>query len=161
MCIRDRHEPELVILDEPANGLDPAGVVEIREMLTSLAHERGMTVFMSSHILSEVDLLATRIGIIHKGKMIEELDANKLEQLRSSRLEIKTRDNKLAYEVLTRAGYSIEIDETTLVIHEQRVLEAPDNIATLLVSAGVAPTRLVVEQENLEDYFLRLIGENQ
>ncbi len=155
------HEPELVILDEPANGLDPAGVVEIREMLTSLAHERGMTVFMSSHILSEVDLLATRIGIIHKGKMIEELDANKLEQLRSSRLEIKTRDNELAYEVLTRAGYSIEIDETTLVIHEQRVLEAPDNIATLLVSAGVAPTRLVVEQENLEDYFLRLIGENQ
>ncbi|MBK7456312.1 MAG: hypothetical protein IPJ46_22105 [Anaerolineales bacterium] len=62
------HEPELVILDEPANGLDPAGVVEIREMLTSLAHERGMTVFMSSHILSEVDLPATRIGIIHKGK---------------------------------------------------------------------------------------------
>ena len=81
--------------------------------------------------------------------------------MRSSRLEIKTRDNELAYEVLTRAGYSIEIDETTLVIHEQRVLEAPDNIATLLVSAGVAPTRLVVEQENLEDYFLRLIGEKQ
>ncbi|MBK7456311.1 MAG: hypothetical protein IPJ46_22100 [Anaerolineales bacterium] len=93
--------------------------------------------------------------------MIEDSDANKLEQLRSSRLKIRTRDNKLAFEVLTRAGYLIEIDETTLVIHEQRALEAPDNIATLLVSAGAAPTRLAVEQENLEDYFLRLIGETQ
>src|SRR6266508_4140072 len=61
------HEPELLILDEPANGLDPAGVVEIRELLASLAHKNGVTVFMSSHILTEVDRLATRIGIIHKG----------------------------------------------------------------------------------------------
>jgi ABC-2 type transport system ATP-binding protein len=129
-------------------------------MLTSLAHERGMTVFMSSHILSEVDLLATRIGIIHKGKMIEELDANKLEYLRSRHLDIKTRDNNLAYEVLNHAGYSIKIEADTLVIPEQRAIEAPDNIATLLVSAGVAPTRLAVEQENLEDHFLRLTGAN-
>jgi len=155
------HEPELIILDEPANGLDPAGVVEIRGMLTSLARERGMTVFMSSHILSEVDLLATRIGIIHKGRMIEELNANKLEQLRSRRLDIKTRDNKFAIEVLKRAGYSIKVEEETLVILEQRALDAPDIIGALLVSAGVAPTRLAVEQENLEDYFLRLTGENQ
>src|SRR5512141_128963 len=61
------HEPELLILDEPANGLDPAGVVEIRELLSSLAHEKGVTIFMSSHILTEVDRLATRIGIIHLG----------------------------------------------------------------------------------------------
>ncbi|MBI5354394.1 MAG: ABC transporter ATP-binding protein [Chloroflexi bacterium] len=155
------HEPELIILDEPANGLDPAGVVEIREMLSSLAHERGMTVFMSSHILSEVDLLATRIGIIHKGRMIEELDANKLEQLRSRRLDIKTRDNKFASEVLKRAGYSLKIEAETLVILEQHALDAPDIIATLLVSAGVSPTHLAVKQENLEDYFLRLTGENQ
>jgi ABC-2 type transport system ATP-binding protein len=62
------HEPELVILDEPANGLDPAGVVEIRELLAGLAREKGVTVFMSSHILTEVDRLASRIGIIHKGR---------------------------------------------------------------------------------------------
>src|SRR5512136_1353185 len=62
-----QHEPELVILDEPANGLDPAGVVEVRELLRALAHKQGVTVFMSSHILAEVDRLATRIGIIHKG----------------------------------------------------------------------------------------------
>ena len=63
------HEPELLILDEPANGLDPAGVVEIRELLLDLAHEKGTTIFMSSHILTEVDRLATRIGIIHNGHL--------------------------------------------------------------------------------------------
>jgi len=67
------HQPELLILDEPASGLDPAGVVEIRELLASLAHEKGVTVFMSSHILTEVDRLAMRIGIIHQGRLIEEL----------------------------------------------------------------------------------------
>ena len=69
------HEPDLLILDEPANGLDPAGVVEIRELLRGLARDRGVTVFMSSHILAEVDLLATRIGIVHRGRLIEELDS--------------------------------------------------------------------------------------
>ena len=83
------HEPELLILDEPANGLDPAGVVEIRTLLESLANEKGVTIFMSSHILTEVDRLATRIGIIHKGRLIEELDTDKLEKLRAKRLEVQ------------------------------------------------------------------------
>ena len=69
------HEPELLILDEPANGLDPAGVVEVRELLGDLARTRGVTVFMSSHILTEVDRLAGRIGIIHRGRLIEEFTA--------------------------------------------------------------------------------------
>src|SRR5512143_2382889 len=77
------HEPELLLLDEPANGLDPAGVVEIRDLLASLARDRGVTVFMSSHILTEVDRLATRIGIIHKGRLIEELSASQLEMIRA------------------------------------------------------------------------------
>ncbi len=155
------HNPELIILDEPINGLDPAGVVEIRSMLISLARDHGMTIFMSSHILSEVELLATRIGIIHKGQMIEELDAAKLEQLRSKRLEIKTRDNKTAFEVLTRAGYAIAARNGHLFTNEKRAIEAPDAIATLLVNAGMAPTRLAVEQENLEEHFLRLTGVHQ
>jgi ABC-2 type transport system ATP-binding protein len=66
------HSPEVLVLDEPANGLDPAGIVEIRELLRSLAEERGVTVFMSSHILAEVSHLADRIGIIHDGHLIEE-----------------------------------------------------------------------------------------
>src|SRR5262245_15659146 len=69
------HRPELLILDEPANALDPAGVVEVRELLRTLAREQGITVFLSSHILAEVDRLATRIGIIDRGRLIEELDA--------------------------------------------------------------------------------------
>ena len=72
--------PELLILDEPANGLDPAGVIEIRDLLRDLAQHEGVTVFMSSHILGEVDLLADRIGIVHRGRLVEELDSDALEQ---------------------------------------------------------------------------------
>ncbi|MDH4209716.1 MAG: ABC transporter ATP-binding protein, partial [Anaerolineae bacterium] len=105
------HEPELLILDEPAKGLDPAGVVEIRELLANLASEKGVTVFMSSHILTEVDRLATRIGIIHQGRLIEELDADRLEELRSPRLEITARDLQAAQSTLAKVGYAVEVRE--------------------------------------------------
>ena len=82
------HEPELVLLDEPANGLDPAGVVEVRDLLVAETHERGLTIFMSSHILAEVDRLATRIGIIHNGRLVEELDKGELERRRRRRLVV-------------------------------------------------------------------------
>ena len=72
------HSPELLILDEPANALDPAGIVEIRNLLRSLADERGVTVFMSSHILAEVAHLADRIGIVHDGRLIEESSREEL-----------------------------------------------------------------------------------
>ena len=152
------HEPELLILDEPANGLDPAGVVEIRELLASLAREKGVTVFMSSHILTEVDRLATRIGIIHKGHLLEELEAEKLEELRSQRLEIKAHNLEAAQCALTQAGYAMKVSGSTLLLYEARAIEAPDEVATILVNAGAPPTRLAVEQEMLEDYFLRLTG---
>ena len=155
------HEPELVILDEPSKGLDPAGVVEIRELLASLASEHGVTVFMSSHILTEVDRLATRIGIIHQGHLIEELDAKKLEKLRAPRLEIKARDLQAAQSTLERTGYAVEVREGTIVLNDPRAVNAPENVATLLVSAGTPPTRLAVEQEELEDHFLRLTGEQR
>jgi ABC-2 type transport system ATP-binding protein len=153
------HKPELLILDEPANGLDPAGVVEIRELLAGLAHDKGITVFMSSHILTEVDRLATRIGIIHKGRLLDELDAKRLEELRSRRLEIKTRNLEAAHSALTQAGFAVKANENTLFLNEARAIDAPDKVATILVNAGTPPTRLAVEQENLEDYFLRLTGE--
>ncbi len=76
------HEPDLLILDEPANGLDPSGVVEVRELLRSLAVERGVTILMSSHILAEVDRLASRIGVIHRGRLIEELSTRDMEARR-------------------------------------------------------------------------------
>jgi ABC-2 type transport system ATP-binding protein len=151
------HEPELLLLDEPANGLDPAGVVEIRELLRELAHKQGVTVFMSSHILTEVDRLATRIGIIHQGKLIEELDADTLEQLRSKFLVIKARDIHAAVNALKSSGYAISSDHSESIrLSDPRAVDAPDEVAQVLFHAGTSPTHLAVVQENLEDHFLRL-----
>jgi ABC-2 type transport system ATP-binding protein len=154
------HNPELLILDEPANGLDPAGVVEIRELLRELTREHGVTVFMSSHILTEVDRLATRIGIIHKGKLIEELDAEKLEKLSARTLVVRTRNTNVAYDVLKDAGYILSSDPGgSIRLNDLRAVDAPDEVARILVHEGASPTYLAVEQESLEDHFLRLTAE--
>ena len=153
------HEPELLLLDEPANGLDPAGVVEIRDLLASLARDRGVTVFMSSHILTEVDRLATRIGIIHKGRLIEELSAAQLEMIRAQRLEVRGRDLGALQNTLTKAGFSVNQKDKVIFLNELRAVQSPDEVATLLVKAGTPPTHLAVKQEDLEQYFLRLTGE--
>jgi len=149
------HKPGLLILDEPSNALDPAGIVEIRELLISMAREHGTTIFMSSHILSEVNLLADRIGIIHKGKLIKELDAARLEEIRARQLVVAARDLAKAREVL--AGFDVtNLEDGRLALKDARAIESPESIATLLVNAGVPPTHLAIEQENLEEYFLRL-----
>ena len=150
------HKPELLILDEPANGLDPAGVVEIRELLRRLAKEEGVTVFMSSHILTEVDRLATRIGIIHQGRLIEELDTNKLDELRAKRLEVRTRNLEAAQISLKSAGYKFLVEDGSILLTDAHALEHPDDIARILVNAGDPPTRLAIEQQNLEDHFLQI-----
>ena len=150
------HEPELLFLDEPANGLDPAGVVEIRKLLDSLARDKGVTIFMSSHILTEVDRLVTRIGIIHRGRLIEELDTEKLEQLRAKRLAVQARDLKAAQANLYSAGFRSVLQDSTILIEDAHAIAYPDEIARLLVHAGTPPTWLAVEQEDLEQHFLRL-----
>jgi ABC-2 type transport system ATP-binding protein len=152
------HEPELLLLDEPANGLDPAGVVEIRDLLRSLARERGVTVFMSSHILTEVDRLATRIGIIHQGKLIEELDTDQVEKLRAKKLEVRARNLEGAQISLQSAGYKPTIEAGTLVLEEPHAIERPDDIAHILVNAGAPPTHLAVKQQDLEEHFMQLTG---
>jgi ABC-2 type transport system ATP-binding protein len=114
---------------------------------------------MSSHILTEVDRLATRIGIIHKGCLLEELRAEKLEELRSQRLEIKTRNPEAAQSALAQAGYTVKADKCRILLNDPRAIESPEEVAAILVHAGAPPTRLAVEQEMLEDYFLRLTGE--
>jgi ABC-2 type transport system ATP-binding protein len=153
------HQPDLLILDEPANGLDPAGVVAVRGLLRTLVREQGVTVFMSSHILAEVDRLATRIGIIHKGRLLEELDSRRLERSRARRLVVNTRIPAAAQRALSSAGYTaLEVTPDGIILHDERALEAPETIATLLVNAGTPPIKLIVAQENLEDHFLRLTG---
>jgi ABC-2 type transport system ATP-binding protein len=157
------HEPDLLVLDEPANGLDPAGVIEIRELIRDLAGERGVTVFMSSHILAEVDRLATRIGIVHQGRLIEELDSEALEAHRDRRLEVGVRDLDAAEAALRAAGLAptrpaCDGDAARLEMRDPSALERPDDIARILVAAGVPPTHLAVARESLEDHFIRLTG---
>jgi ABC-2 type transport system ATP-binding protein len=131
-------------------------VVEVRELLGDLARKRGVTVFMSSHILTEVDRLAGRIGIIHRGRLIEELTAQKLDGLRARRLEVQAREPPKALAALAASGFVVRALNGVLVLTDPRAIEAPDEIAALLVRAGTPPTRLAVEQEDLEEYFLRL-----
>jgi ABC-2 type transport system ATP-binding protein len=153
--------PELLVLDEPANGLDPAGVVEIRELIRALAIEQGVTVFLSSHILGEVDRLATRIGIMHRGQLVEELDQEALERHRDPRLEVRANDLDRAEAALRAAGLNparrpSEDGPATLEVREREAIDAPDEVAALLVAAGAPPTRLAVAHESLEEHFLRL-----
>ncbi len=153
------HHPKLILLDEPANGLDPAGIVEIRELLLELTREQGATVFMSSHILAEVSRLAQRIGIIHEGHLLQELDVAELERNRRRRLLLRARNIEAARLALANAGHPAEIiQEDTLELKNAPSIERPDAVASLLVQAGVPPTQLVVEEEELEHYFLRLVG---
>lgn len=153
------HNPDLLILDEPANGLDPAGVVEIRELLHDLAHRQGITVFMSSHILGEVARLATRIGILHQGRLIQEIDAQELESRRRRWLVVDARDRDAARSTLAATGLTVDMRiDGSLVLTDERATTLPDDIARLLVDAGVSLTRLSIEQEDLETYFLRMVG---
>ena len=152
------HNPALLILDEPANGLDPAGIVEIRHFLRELAEEQGVTIFLSSHILGEVARIAHRIGIIHQGRLIEEMDVDELERNRRRRLVVRTRDDQGAMIALTGAGYQAGQSDGQIEIVDADAIARPDAVATKLVEAGHPPTMLAVEQEDLEQYFLRLVG---
>ncbi len=154
------HGPELLILDEPANGLDPAGVIEIRDLLRDLARQEGVTVFMSSHILAEVDLLADRIGIVHRGRLVEELDSAALEQRRDRRLEVDAVDPVAAEAALRSAGFGPQrLGRGRLELREPAALAAPERIAEVLVAAGTPPTHLAIARESLEEHFMRLTSD--
>jgi len=153
------HNPRLLILDEPANGLDPAGIVEIRELLLELTRSQGVTVFMASHILAEVSRLAQRIGIIHQGRLLQELEVDELEHNRRKRLLLRVLEIDAARQAITAAGRPLSIQpDGLIVLDDPASIEHPEELASLLVHAGAPPTQLLVEQEDLEQYFLRLIG---
>jgi ABC-2 type transport system ATP-binding protein len=153
------HDPEILILDEPANGLDPIGIVEVRELFRDLAINHGVTIFISSHILGEISRIATRIGIIHQGKMVQEVDADQLEHLLNKRLIVDALDKTAAQARLIQEGYTVDaLKEGALEIKNKDAVAHPENIATILVKAGLPPTLLKVDEEDLESYFLRAIG---
>jgi len=151
------HNPKVLILDEPTNGLDPAGIVEVRQLLRELAATHGVTIFISSHILGEVARLTTRIGIVHRGKLLQETDLKDLQQLLQKRLLVQTRNPEPARLKLTQEGYQVKISADGLLLPEDHAIANPDRIAKLLVNAHMPPIRLTVQEEDLETYFLRMI----
>ena len=152
------HTPSLLLLDEPANGLDPAGIVEIRGMLKDLALNKGVTVFISSHILGEISKFATRIGIIHEGVLLHESSVNVMENLRKVCLQVKSNDINGAKNILEKEGIATVLtDEGVLEIKGGEAVSSPEKISALLVNSGFPPSLVKVEEEDLETFFLRVI----
>ncbi|TFG82734.1 MAG: ABC transporter ATP-binding protein [Spirochaetales bacterium] len=155
------HDPEILILDEPANGLDPAGIAEIRELLKDLALNKGVTIFLSSHILGEISKFATRIGIIHEGALLQEVDAGELDSLLRRRLLVRTEETARARSSLETWGYETSLNENgEIEILGEEALSRSASIVTELVKAGLPPVMVKPEEEDLETYFLRVIGSN-
>ena len=152
------HRPELLILDEPVNALDPAGVVEIRSLLRALADD-GVTVFMSTHLITEVARLADRIGIIHNGRLITELSGDQLATAGRASLVSTFRSREVACRALAALnawGAQGRVEAATMISTSRPAIEAPDQVATCLVRAGAPPTSITIEREDLEQLFLRL-----
>lgn len=160
------HKPEILILDEPTNGLDPEGIIEVRELLHDLARNSGVTILVSSHKLDEIARIATNIAIIHKGKLIKELDVHGLEMELKKSLILSGKDRKAIISILLKAGYKIKIKDKykaenlpIICIENEDAIENPEQVVTLLVNQGYPPNLLKVEKEDLETYFIRVINE--
>lgn len=151
-------EPDLLILDEPINGLDPQGIVEVRETIQKLAKERGMTICISSHILEELSKIATDYGIIHNGCLVQELTREELMKKCSERIELTLDNPKQAIPVLDDMGFSSYqvIDKEHIYIFERLGESARLNME--LAKAGIPVKGISITSEELENYFLRLTG---
>lgn len=151
-------EPDLLVLDEPINGLDPQGIIEIRETLQKLNTERNITIIISSHILGELSKVATDYGIIHNGELIQEVSAEELEAHCSSRIEITMENPKLAIPVLDQMGIANYTVVDTEHIHIFERIDDSPIIMTELVKAGNMISEIKVQHEDLENYYMELTG---
>ncbi len=153
------HHPEFLILDEPTNGLDPSGIKEIRELILDLCNTQGITFLISSHILSEIQQMATKIGIIHKGELLEEIEYDELQKRNRHYINIKVNDDKKASIILEQKlninDYVIW-EKNNLRVYEN--LEQASDINKILVSNDLRVDELCVKADSLEDYFLKLTG---
>ena len=153
------HDPELLILDEPINGLDPIGIAEVRSFIRDLCNERGKTILISSHILSEIALLADDIGIIDHGTLLEEESLEKLEEKSSKHIRFIVSDTAQAARILERifheSRFTIQ-DDHKIQVHN---LDLPiGRIVTAFVESGLEVSEAATLEESLEDYFKRVTG---
>ena len=153
------HEPALLILDEPTNGLDPHGILEVRDLLTTLNREQGITVLVSSHILSEIEKLVTHVGIINRGALVFQgtLDALVARQAQSSYVTIDTSDNTRALRVIASNGGAARLDGGR-VLMKPLPIEDVGRVVTSLVIAGIAVHEVTTLRKDLENIFLDLIS---
>lgn len=148
-------DPELLILDEPTNGLDPNGIIEIRNLLRKLVYEMGKTVFISSHLLSEVEKMVSHIGIINHGKLVFQGSLEELHKISKKQIHIQVSYPDKAKELLIENGYLTELFDETLFIPYQSK-EHVAEINQLLVSNNHKVYSLSQSQENLENLFLSI-----
>lgn len=152
-------EPEFLILDEPVNGLDPTGIIELRELLKKLAKENHVTILISSHILSELNQLATCYGFLHHGKLLKQITATELSEECKRHIKLKTDDTKKTVTVLEEQlkikNFSIYPDNFIRVYEK---LDETHTISKTLSSNGIVVEEISVQGEELETYFENLIG---
>ncbi|MGF7034638.1 ABC-type multidrug transport system ATPase subunit [Paenibacillus mucilaginosus] len=153
------HGPELLVLDEPTNGVDPAGLHQLRQLLLDLAKQRGMAVLLSSHLLGEVQQIADRIGIMHGGRLLQQRAAAELERTLRSCVELRVEPIEQALVVLEQKlgilDYELR-DPRTIRIYGKTGQSS--ELARILVGEGMELRELKVRHDSLEDYYLRLIG---
>lgn len=150
--------PELLILDEPTNGLDPSGIIEIRELIKNLPKEHGITIVVSSHLLSEIDQMATQVGIISKGQMIFQDSISTLRAQSTSKINVTVNDTESAWKTLLTHGYTTDFIQDKLVIENC----ADRNVAEIvksLVQNDYSIYRVEEERKSLEEIFLELTGQ--
>lgn len=149
-------DPDFLILDEPVNGLDPQGIVEIRELILKLNREQGITVLISSHILDELSRLATHFGFIDKGQVIKEISASELEKVCRKCMHVTVSDTKSLVRVLDELGmeYAVLSEREADIFGEISVTE----LTMKLASGGCEILKIQEKDESLESYYINLLG---
>ena len=153
-------KPEFVILDEPTNGLDPAGMKQIRDLFRMLCTEYGMTFMISSHLLSEIESIADTVEVIHHGRIVNEISMKEIAEMNKAYVELVAEDTRKAAYVLADkmqlTNFKI-VDDSKIRIYESGV--TTQSISKELIVNGVSLTSINYHRENLEDYFLKMTGE--
>lgn len=149
--------PKLLLLDEPTNGLDPAGIQEMRELISDLPKHYGMTVMVSSHLLSEIDQMASDVGIIDRGKLIYQGSLQKLHDRAKGSVRIRVLNQPAAVRILEEQGEAYRLEDGVLVLKE-REEEQIAALVALLAGCGARITAVTEQQKSLEDIFLALTG---